>query len=133
MERYVLFASIVLGTLAATNSFASEAKYNCTIKDVYTLGDDASLQKSGFQPQFEGSEFSVVKETGEINGQTLTTKLANSTKVINPGSSENSYKSIAEFNGQFQIIEIQVFKQGKLKPFIASSMGGAGIVTGVCN
>jgi len=42
------------------------------------------------------------------------------------------FKAVAYFNGQIQVIEIQKFKQTKFKPFIALSMGGAGVVTGAC-
>ena len=133
MEKYLHLFFITIFSFAISPTFAGETKFDCTIKNVYSLDDDASLRKSGFQSAFEGNEFSVNKHNGEIVGETLTTMLANSTRVINIDSSENSFKVIAEFDGQFQIIEIQDFKQGKLKPFVASSMGGAGIVTGFCN
>jgi len=70
--------------------------------------------------------------TGDISGKTLTTIRAKETRIVNPGSNENSFKAISYFKEQFQLIEIQEFKLSKNKPFVASSMGGAGIVTGVC-
>ena len=73
---------------------------------------------------------------------------ANSTKVINKGNESWSFKSIAEFDAvnkpfssgmedavstaSFQLLEIQEFIEGDVKPFVAMSMGGTGIVTGVC-
>jgi hypothetical protein len=39
---------------------------------------------------------------------------------------------VAEFEGQIQVIEIQEFNKKSKKPFVAISMGGAGIVTGMC-
>jgi len=74
----------------------------------------------------------VSKDNGSISGETLTTWLAKETGIINPGSHENSFKAVAYFAGQIQVIEIQEFRSGKNKPFVSLSMGGAGIVTGMC-
>jgi hypothetical protein len=113
-------------------SEVDDLSYDCVIKKVYDVGDAGMLKESGFQKQFVGNKFSVSRETGKIVGQTLTTVLAKNIRVINSGSKENSFKSIAEFEGQIQLIEIQLFKKSIKKPFVATSMGGAGIVTGIC-
>jgi len=106
--------------------------YQCTIKHVYGLSNSGYLNTSNWVEEFKGNEFVVKKDTGDIIGKTLTTINANKSVVINPGSDKNSFKAIAYFNNQVQVIEIQEFKKGKEKPFVASSMGGAGIVTGIC-
>ena len=123
----MLFRSIYGGS-----AIADSTTYNCKIKYVYSLSDKGLLNASNWQSDFESNEFTVSKSTGAIKGKTLTTIRAKETQVINSGSNENSFKAIAHFKEQFQLIEIQEFKPGKNKPFVASSMGGAGIVTGVC-
>ena len=80
----------------------------------------------------KGGSFSVSRITGEILGEVVPTLMASSTRVVNHGSTENSFKSVADFAGQVQVLEIQEFKHGVTKPFVALSMGGAGIVTGTC-
>jgi hypothetical protein len=111
---------------------AGDSEYQCVAKNVYEINNQGKLVFSSFQKQFAGSAFNVSKGTGAISGKVLTTDLAQKTRVINHGSKDNSYKAVAEFEGQIQLIEIQIFKEGSIKPFIASSMGGAGIVTGTC-
>jgi hypothetical protein len=124
---------VIFGMLLFVGSSLADAgKYNCKINQVYDLSDNATLKASGWQKTFKGNKFIVSKQTGAIEGETLTTVLADKTKVINSGSNENSFKAVAFFKEQVQIIEIQQFKQGANKPFVAmSTMGGAGIVTGV--
>lgn len=116
----------------ASISKAGDLSYDCVIKHVYDVDDMGNLEASGWQKEFKSNKFTVSRETGKITGQTLTTVLAKNTRVINKGSKENSFKAVGEFEGQFQLIEIQEFKKGIKKPFVASSMGGAGIVTGIC-
>ena len=110
-----------------------EIAYTCDVKHIYGLSDDGTIRVSGFfEEQMKGSAFSVSRISGEIIGEVIPTVLAKSTRVLNKGSKENSFKAVADFGGQYQILEIQEFKQGSVKPFVAFSMGGAGIVTGTC-
>jgi hypothetical protein len=51
---------------------------------------------------------------------------------IRKGSSEYSFKAVADFGDQIQVLEVQEFRSGPIKPFIAMSMGGAGIISGRC-
>ena len=129
-------------------SFASELAYTCKITHVYDLDDDGSLKASSFEKELEGSQFSVSRVTGEIIGKGIPTLMANSTKVINAGNKEYSFKSIAFFDAvnkpfskgdedpestaNVQVLEIQEFREGDIKPFVAMSMSGVGIVTGLC-
>lgn len=122
---------LFLMPLAATSQ-AGDLGYDCVIKNVYDVDDAGALKASGWQEQFKSDKFSVSRKTGKIVGQTLTTILANNTRVTNQGSKENSFKAAAEFESQVQVIEIQEFKEDVKKPFVATSMGGAGIVTGIC-
>lgn len=132
MKYFNKFALLCSLFLLVSTSSASDLTYNCGITKVYDVNDTGELVSSGFENQFKGKKFSVSRETGKIIGDILTTVLAKETRVVNFGSNESSFKAVAEFEGQFQLIEIQEFKKGVKKPFIASSMGGAGIVTGMC-
>jgi len=119
---------LCLSQPAATASLA----YTCEVLHVYDLADDTSLRPSGFEKGMTNSSFSVSRVTGEIIGEVVPTLWAKSTRVVNYGSTSSSFKTVADFAGQVQVLEVQEFRQGTTKPFIALSMGGAGIVTGIC-
>jgi hypothetical protein len=143
--------SVVLGLFfclfsLSTISFSGELSYTCKILHVYDLDDKGFLRTSGWEKQFENSEFSVSRVTGEIIGKVLPTLLANSTKVINKGNKEWSFASIADFDivnkplssgsedkkstASIQLLEVEEFHKGDSKPFFAVTLSG--IVTGLC-
>ncbi len=132
MNKLIGFLLLMFLIPLAAISEAGDLSYDCVIINVYDIDDSGVLKTSGWQEQFKGDKFSVSRKTGKIEGQTLTTVLAKNTRVINHGSKKNSFKAVAEFEGQIQVIEIQEFKEDSKKPFVATSMGGAGIVTGIC-
>lgn len=114
------------------NATAGELAYTCTVTHVYALSDNGALKTSGFEKDMKGSSFSVSRVTGEITGEVIPTLNAKSIRVVNKGTSENSFKTIAIFEDQVQILEVQEFHPRPIKPFIATSMGGAGVVCGTC-
>jgi hypothetical protein len=126
----VFFAILFFFTNA--NVMAGELSYTCQVLHVYGLSNDGSLSISGFEKQMRGSSFSVSRISGEIIGEVIPTLNARSTSVVNKGSTRNSFKAIADFGNQFQILEVKEFIKKPVKPFVSSSMGGAGIVTGLC-
>ena len=130
--KLIILFSVLCCTFPPKNVIAGELAYTCGVIRVSTLSEKGTLQTSGFEKQMKGSTFSVSRVTGEIIGEVVPTLLSKSTRVVNKGSSENSFRAIADFADQFQIWEIQEFRSGSLKPFIATSMGGAGIITGIC-
>jgi len=132
MTRIIkVFFAILFFSFNVT-AMASELSYTCEVKHVYKLTDEGKLDISGFEKSMKGSGFSVSRLTGEIIGLVLPTLMAKSTYVVNKGSAEYSFKAVADFGNQFQILEVKKFKEGALKPFVSASMGGAGIVTGLC-
>jgi hypothetical protein len=122
--------AIAIGTLV-NQAMAGPISYNCTVEKVYKL-DGVTLRQSTWEKDFKGSRFSVSRLSGEIIGEVLSTSLAMSTSVVNPGSTSDSFKSVAFFQGQVQLLEVHEYKQGDSKPFFAASLGGAGLVTGTC-
>ena len=92
----------------------------------------AATLSSSVQQVLGHRPFTVSRVTGEVVGAVLPTFVAKAVRVINRGSTENSFKTLADFDGQIQVLEVQEFRQGGIKPFIATSMGGAGVVTGNC-
>src|SRR3990170_1618790 len=134
--------------ISCHNSIAGELAYTCKVVHVYDLDDGGTLKASNWEKQFKNNEFSVSRVTGEIIGMVIPTLLANSTKVINKGNELYSFRSIADFDAvdkplsagsedtestvTIQFLEVQEFIQGEKKPFVAMSMGGAGIITGLC-
>ena len=130
MTNLIIACLILFGFSSA--SLAGELSYTCKVIHVYDLADDGSLRKANWEGQFRGSAFSVSRVTGEIVGEVVPTLLSRSTRVVNNGGKEHSFKSVADFGNQVQLIEVQEFVEGNEKPFAATSMGGAGIVTGLC-
>jgi hypothetical protein len=113
-------------------AMAGDQSYTCQVNRVYELSEGGSLESSSWEKEMKGSSFTVSRSTGEIIGKVVPTLMAKSTRVVNKGSKKNSFKAVADFGEQYQLLEIQEFREGPVKPFVASSMGGAGIVTGSC-
>jgi hypothetical protein len=111
---------------------AGELAYVCTVEHVYQVSDYGKLIESEFDDEMGGARFAVSRLDGKILGEVLATPLAESTRVVNRGSASNSFQAVADFGDQFQSLEVQEFREGERKPFVASSMGGFGIVSGVC-
>ena len=131
MHRIPVFTIVCLFLWSGAAS-GGPSSYVCVIKSISDISDEGLIASSGFEQQLKGGSFTVTRASGAIAGDTLTTVLAKDTYVVNAGSTDNSFKAIATFDGQVQTIEIKEFKDGDAKPFVALSMGGAGIVTGVC-
>lgn len=132
----LLLLSVVIG-FGARGAVGAPLAYTCDVKGIYDLDANGELKPSVLESQMRGSSFSVSRVTGEIIGEVVPTLMADKTRVINAGSAENSFKAVAEFSvgatgKQIQLLEVQEFRSGASKPFIAASMGGAGLVTGLC-
>jgi hypothetical protein len=132
MIRANKFLFVIFFFFTNPYAMAGELSYTCEVLHVYKVSSNGSLAISPFEKQMMGSSFSVSRVTGEIIGEVIPTLRAKSTKVVNHGSTKNSFKAVADFGNQFQTLEVQEFRKGALKPFVSSSMGGAGIVTGLC-
>ena len=109
-----------------------ELAYVCTVEHVYNVSDYGKLIESELDEEMEGARFAISRSDGKILGEVLTTSLADSTRVVSRGSHSNSFMTIADFGEKFQSLEVQEFREGERKPFVALAMGGAGIVTGFC-
>lgn len=130
---YIVCLAVAVQILfASSNAVSSDLAYTCEVEKVYNLSDKGLLEPSNFEKLMKGSFFSVSRVTGEIIGQVIPTLMAKSTHVINKGSKEYSFKAVTDFGDQYQILEVQEFREGAIKPFVAFSMGGAGIVSGSC-
>jgi hypothetical protein len=91
--------AILLLCLSALSSIseAGDLTYDCVIKNIYDIDDAGILVESGWQSEFQSNKFTVSRETGKVLGETLTTVLAKNTRVINFGSEDYSFKTVAEF------------------------------------
>ena len=134
MKHTATFLLIIIPLILTYPSTAQcgTLSYTCTVLNVYKVDKNHGLKHSIWQKDFKGSQFSISRTDGQIIGEVLPTLKARKTYIFNPGSSENSFKAGADFSGQFQLIEVQEFVDSEEKPFVAMSMGGAGVVTGVC-
>jgi hypothetical protein len=136
----VTFAALFLLLCACGAAEAGPGDYNCGVTHAYSLRADGSLGIS-LETDIVGSNFSVSRKTGQITGKFITTDLAMSIRVIEKGSAKNSFRAASEIGDSFrfgdgthayQILDVQEFREGAEKPFVVSSMGGVGIITGVC-
>jgi len=127
---YVFCILILL--LAVSTAIAEDTSYICEVLHTYDLERDGSVGISGFDKQFRGSKFTVSKKDGQVVGYVVPTKLAKSTNVIQAGNTKYSFRAIADFGRDIQILDIREFVPGKQKPFVATAFSGAGIVSGVC-
>ena len=133
MSRITRLSIAVLILLAFWGvSESGELAYVCTVEHVYNVSDYGKLIESEVDDELEGARFAVSRLDGKILGEVLASPSAESTRVVNRGSHSSSFKAIADFGDRFQSLEVQEFREGERKPFVALSMGGAGIVTGVC-
>lgn len=125
---------VVLLLYTCSTATAGEVSYNCEVQHVYNLEHDGTLipSDSEWSKHFIGEFFTVSRVTGEIIGDVVPTLLTTSTRIINKGSKDWAFRAVADFEDAYQLIEIQEFRVSETKPFLASSMGGAGIVTGLC-
>lgn len=113
-------------------SEGGELAYVCTVEHVYSVSDYGKLTESDMDDELEGARFAISRLDGKTLGEVLATPLAETTRVVDRGSRSDSFKAVADFGDRFQGLEVQEFREGEKKPFVALSMGGAGIVTGVC-
>jgi hypothetical protein len=127
-----LYIAVPLLLVVRGISEAGELAYVCTVEHAYKVSDYGKLIASEFDDELEGARFAVSRLDGKILGEVLATTQADSTRVVDRGTGSNSFKAVADFGDRFQVLEVQEFHEGESKPFVASSMGGAGIVSGVC-
>jgi len=131
-----LITLLLVSLTFLSQSYAGQSSYECTIGNIYDLKDSGKIEESNsnWQELFQGDKFFVNRLNGQIKGSTLPTDLAKEVRVINSGSSEYDFKTIAVFEhsagDQWQVLSINEFEAGKIKPFIAFSV--AGITTGTC-
>ena len=125
----VILASLVL---IGTPVPAAEFSYSCVVDHLYGDLDLPRLTESDIDKGFQSYQFEVSRSTGEIVGDILNTSGAESTRVMDRGSKAMSFKAVAIFTGHVQVLEIREFSEGSEKPFIALSLGGLGVFTGVC-
>ena len=134
MNKLKLLLLISFAFLGQT--YAGEYSYECSIGTIYQLNSNGKLKESNQTVQgfFKGDKFFVNRRNGHITGSTLPTDLAKEIRVVNRGSSEYDFKTIAVFehfsDDQWQVLSIKEFAAGIIKPFIAFSV--AGITTGIC-
>ncbi len=132
MKPSVITAVALFALFLAVNATAGELSYTCEVMSVYDLSDSGILNLSEYAERMQGGSFTVSRITGIIMGEVLSTTRCKSIQVINKGSKENSFQTIANFGQQVQLLEIREFQKGPIKPFVAMSMGAAGVVTGLC-
>jgi hypothetical protein len=127
-------AIAVVGSLAA--SARAEERYECRIREAYRVTDQGTLEAGAWSGDPQRGRFTVSRESGQVIGDWLTTVRASRTEVTQAGNSEWGYLTLARFQNEhgesIQTIHIQHYHPGPDKPFVASSPGGVGLVSGIC-
>ncbi len=137
LSRWAL-ALAVVSTFAFANLPATsvEDRYDCEIKEAYDVEADGLLHAGRWGGKPRGAKFVVSRLTGQVIGDWVPTAVATETAVLQHGDSEWGFQAIAKFRRgpgtNIQTIHINEFVVGSAKPFIATSHGGVGIVTGIC-
>jgi len=125
MAFFILF-------VVSFNAVAGEHSYTCTIMHVYELDNDGSLRSSDVEKQFKGKGFLISRVTGEIIGDVVPSLLSRSSKIIVKGNNDYPFKAVTDFGYQAQLVRTNGFFPEVKKSFFATSIGGAGFITGLC-
>jgi hypothetical protein len=124
-------AIAVLFTPTATHAqiaLENSSGYNCTIKDLRTLGKDG-----GTQPRSAAgiSSFVVDRASGRILGD-LSSQVWKH-QVLDPGSDQQSYKALYVSSGGFmnvRLLQVMEFESGPVKSFLF--VDGSWVFSGTC-
>lgn len=131
--KSIISGSICLFVLL-TSFGVNAAGYKCIVIDGKQVSEDGKLISLDdfFSPTI-GKEFVVDRETGKIISKTFGNSHADNIEVLDQGSSENSFKSIAHYgpNRTISYLVINQFHEQKAKSFTYWHTFGA-IYSGTC-
>jgi hypothetical protein len=135
LGRAATVASVALVLLpVAMPVLTADDHYVCTISVEYALTQDGRLQQSNWSERVKGQRFVVDRLTGSIRGNFITTAGADNVKVVDRGSSQNSYKSYWTHprlaSAPLGYLEIRTF-EGAKPPFLV--VNNSGTYTGICD
>ena len=126
----------VLATAASVFAKPNEEYYECRILEAYRVSETGILEPGSWDGDPRGGRFTVSRESGVVIGEWLTTLRASKTEVTQTGNSEWGFQAVARFPNEHgehvQTIYVEHFAPGAEKPFVATSLGGVGVATGVC-
>ena len=106
--------------------------YKCTVKQTAGLRDNGEMSETNFSKLYLGKEFVVDKRTGLMNGGLSNHNAYGQPKVIDYGSSQQSFKVITIFNPMTAVdyLYVEEFKANSEKPFIFITCQD--IFSGIC-
>ncbi len=129
----VLLISVIASLLSVTTR-AGEDGYICKIVEVRVLSNEGTLIESKkFTRQFEDRSFSINRNNGEMIGMPFTTSAYKSTTVLDRGSENSSFKSMAQSEAPLAAMFMYVAEhfQDREKPFWGTA-NGTQIYSGIC-
>ena len=109
-----------LATCAATStSLAGQISYYCSVRNVYHLGDDATISKNPRDTlAMRNATFRVDRMTGFVAGEKIPAIQSRQSQVLSSGDGENPFKSYFKDYNFTSYLEIYEHKKGPQKPFI---------------
>ena len=91
--RFSVIIPILL--LQSQPSQAGQQNYSCVVNQILELSEDGTMkQHSGIFAQLVGETFFVDRHSGAMKGLPFDTSAYKDVKLLDLGSSENSYKAI---------------------------------------
>lgn len=122
---------IVFLLLVSSNSWGFDS-YKCTIKSVVEVSSDGVIQDYE-QFQFQvGKEFVIDRTTGRAMGAISNHNAIGFPQVLDPGSSEQSFKAVTFFkpNPMVDYLVVKEYVESNAKPFFF--MTWTHLYTGLC-
>lgn len=133
MNQRLLAAVIFLVTSASAVALED---YKCTVKDAESLENNGLLEETSWSKLLNGQEFVIERATGKIvggNGISNHNGKFGQPKVIDKGSSKQSYKVLTVYGPNVAVTYLQVseFSSETEKPFLLMT-NSTDVLSGTC-
>jgi hypothetical protein len=118
---------------ASPTSAIPFASYVCTVKNVYALKKEGTLEENATHLLVsEGSTFVVERKTGRMLGDLSSTGWIGRNEVLDLGSGSQSYKAlyVSPPHVHVRLLLIKEYEEGDEKPFLF--VEDTDIYTGLC-
>jgi hypothetical protein len=134
MKRHRFLAATVLAISNPSQLMAGPNAYQCKIVQVVTLSAKGVTEPAtNLFGDLVGARFSIDRRSGAMIGLPFDTRYWPDVVVLDPGSSDQSYKALIKSRGpnvNVMYIYVKEYHKGPLKPFLGSSDDN--VYSGLC-
>jgi hypothetical protein len=135
MKKKLRFLVFFAGLMSSMQAYAGSDGYHCTILEIKELGASGKfVTHKGVFSQLIGESFSIDRATGKVIGLPFSNVSYKEIRVLDRGSTENSYKQIAIShppNIWIQYLYVAEQEKSPEKPFWGTEDGNK-IFSGSC-